>query len=98
MFKMRKVLACLMMFALLVTGVAFAEAKTEITILTRWSGSDPMADYLDNYILEFEERHPDVKVNNISINEEASITTSLRRWSPRAIFPMSSICPVLPHW
>ncbi|NLL55487.1 MAG: extracellular solute-binding protein [Clostridiales bacterium] len=78
MFKMRKVLACLMMFALLVTGVAFAEAKTEITILTRWSGSDPMADYLDNYILEFEERHPDVKVNNISINEEASYNNKFK--------------------
>lgn len=79
MKKLSKMLGLLLALALALGGIyALAEEQTTITVLTRWSGSDPMADYLEKFIEEFEAANPDVKVENISVNEEASYNNKFK--------------------
>jgi len=77
--RMRRIASLLLAVILMFAGLgAFAEEQTKITVLTRWSGSDPMAEYLDTFIKEFEAANPDVKVENISVNEEASYNNKFK--------------------
>lgn len=81
MSRFWKVLSLILTACMLLacTGsLALAEEQVEISILTRWSGSDPMADYLENFIAEYEAAHPNVKVNNLSVNEEASFNNKFK--------------------
>jgi raffinose/stachyose/melibiose transport system substrate-binding protein len=54
------------------------DKKVEISIMTRWGDSDPLSPFLNEVIAKFEELHPNVKVINDSISEEASYNNKLK--------------------
>ena len=49
-----------------------------ITTLTRWSGTDAQTDFWQNYCANFEKENPNTKINDISVNEEASFNNKFR--------------------
>lgn len=52
--------------------------KVEITVMTRYGLSDPLAPFLDEVIEKFTALHPNVTVINDSISEEASYNNKLK--------------------
>lgn len=71
-------LLTLVLLLVSLSATSLAEEPVTIKVLTRWSGSDPMADYFENFIAEFEESHPNVTVENLSVNEEASFNNKFK--------------------
>lgn len=52
--------------------------KVQISIMTRWGESDPLAPFLNEVIEMFEAEHPNIEVINESISEEASYNNKLK--------------------
>jgi raffinose/stachyose/melibiose transport system substrate-binding protein len=61
------------------TGNSTAPAeKVKLTVLTRWTGSDAMTPLFDEIIKGFTELHPEVEIQNDSVNEEAAFNNKLK--------------------
>lgn len=76
---MKKFLCILLVLLLSFSALgALASEQVTMTLLTRWSGSDPMAEYLETFIKDFEAANPSVKIDNLSVNEEASYNNKFK--------------------
>lgn len=58
-------------------GEAPAE-KVKLTVLTRWTGSDAMTPLFEETLKGFTELHPEVEIQNDSVNEEAAFNNKLK--------------------
>ena len=80
MKKTRRMLALVIAMLIILTGCisAFAEEDVTLTILTRYSGSDPHTPWLEWCIEEFTKEHPNVTIQNESIADEAAYNNKLK--------------------
>jgi len=51
---------------------------TTITTLTRWTGADAFSTFWSNFCANFEKANPSIKINDISVNEEAAFNNRFR--------------------
>ncbi len=80
MRKLIRSLCALLVASLMLCGLtAFAaEEPVTLTVLTRYSGTDPHAAWLEACIEEFCKLHPNVTIQNDSISDEASYNNKLK--------------------
>lgn len=55
-----------------------ADGQVTISILTRASGSDPGTKALEKIMMEFEAANPNIKIDNISVSEEAAFNDKFK--------------------
>ncbi|MDR1576177.1 MAG: extracellular solute-binding protein, partial [Treponema sp.] len=58
-----------------------------ITTLTRWTGTEALTETWQTFCAEFEKANPGVKINDISVNEEASFNNKFRTMAATGELP-----------